>query len=167
MLRILITPLVSSNSSYKKQELLTPLLISTRFFGGVRVAHLFSFLCGPIMCLYVLSSVSWCPLRFPHKGNIRLVFTSKLFVEGLMSYLRYLCLPTHSNIQHILCCVCALFVYILYTLCCQFSGLSRHFWLLLRYFLMFIWSIRQWDFVFINAVVIRIFPHFKLMTSRR
>ena len=43
MLRILITPLVSSNSSYKKQELLTPRLISTRFFGGVRVAHLFIF----------------------------------------------------------------------------------------------------------------------------
>ena len=28
-----------------------------RFFGRVRVVHLFSFLCCPIMCLYVLSSV--------------------------------------------------------------------------------------------------------------
>ena len=27
------------------------------FGGGVRVAHLFSFLCCPIMCFYVLSSV--------------------------------------------------------------------------------------------------------------
>jgi len=26
-------------------------------FDGVRVAHLFSFLCCPIMCLYVLSSL--------------------------------------------------------------------------------------------------------------
>ena len=26
-------------------------------FGGVRVAHRFSFVCGPIMCSYVLSSV--------------------------------------------------------------------------------------------------------------
>jgi hypothetical protein len=28
-------------------------------FGGVRVAHLFSFLCCPIMCLYIMSSVLW------------------------------------------------------------------------------------------------------------
>ena len=31
---------------------------------GVRFAHLFSFLCCPIMCFYVLNSVLWCPLRF-------------------------------------------------------------------------------------------------------
>ena len=37
------------------------------FFGGVRVAHLFIFLCCPITCLYVLGSMFWCPLRFPHK----------------------------------------------------------------------------------------------------
>ena len=33
-------------------------------FCGIRVARLFSFLCCPIMCLYVLSSVWWSPLRF-------------------------------------------------------------------------------------------------------
>jgi hypothetical protein len=32
----------------------------------VRVALLFSCLCCPIVCLYILSSVLWCPLRFPH-----------------------------------------------------------------------------------------------------
>jgi hypothetical protein len=45
---------------YKKQELLTPRdhLSSPPVFGWVRVAHLFSiFLCGSIVCLYVLSSV--------------------------------------------------------------------------------------------------------------
>ena len=31
-----------------------PLQAPDFFFGGVRVAHLFSFLCCPIMCLYVL-----------------------------------------------------------------------------------------------------------------
>jgi hypothetical protein len=31
------------------------------------IAHVFSFLCCPIMYLYVLRSVLWCPLRFPHK----------------------------------------------------------------------------------------------------
>jgi hypothetical protein len=30
-----------------------------------------------------------------------------------MSYLRYLCLFTYSGVQHILCCVFALFVFVL------------------------------------------------------
>ena len=42
--------------SYKKQELFI-FREHMRVFGGVRVAHLFSFLCCPIMCPYVLSSV--------------------------------------------------------------------------------------------------------------
>jgi hypothetical protein len=41
------------------------------FFGGVRVAHLFSFLCCSIMCLYVLSSLLCCPLRCSHKNDVR------------------------------------------------------------------------------------------------
>ena len=38
-----------------------------QFYGGVRVAHLFSFLHCHIMFLYVLSSVWCCPLQFPSK----------------------------------------------------------------------------------------------------
>ena len=53
-----------------------------------------------------------------------------------MSYLRYLCLFTHSGVQHILCCVFVLFVFVLCTLCCQFLWIV-YFWLLLRYSLMF------------------------------
>ena len=34
------------------------------------------------MCLYVLSSVLWCPLRFPHGNNVRFVFTSSCLLEG-------------------------------------------------------------------------------------
>ena len=70
--------------SYKKQELLALrqhpwvfLLVGGR---GVRVAHLFSFLCCPIMCLYVLSSVLWCSLRC----WVRVCF--QLLVGGRMSY---------------------------------------------------------------------------------
>ena len=75
--------------SYKKVELLTPLrgyLSSPRFFGGVRVVHLF--------ILFVL----WCPLRFPFKNSdVRFVlpavvcrrahvlFTLFVFVCVLMS----------------------------------------------------------------------------------
>ena len=31
-----------------------------------------------------------------------------------MSYLRYLCLLVHSGVQHILCCVCFVFVRLVY-----------------------------------------------------
>ena len=33
-------------------------------------------MCCPIMCLYVLSSMLWCPLRVWHKHDVRLVFIS-------------------------------------------------------------------------------------------
>jgi hypothetical protein len=42
----------------------------------------------------------------------------QLFVGGLMSHLRYLCLFAQSGDQHILCCVFVLF-FVLCTLCCQ------------------------------------------------
>jgi hypothetical protein len=41
-------------------------------FCGDHVAH--GFLCSPIMCLYVLSSVLWCPLHF----RIKTIFGSSL-----------------------------------------------------------------------------------------
>ena len=65
------------------------------FFGGIRVAHLFSFLCCPVMCHYVLRSVLCCPFRFRHKQcSVRLFL--QLFVGWLMSYLRVIvCCPTH------------------------------------------------------------------------
>ena len=44
----------------------------------------------------------------------------QLFIEGLMSYLRYLCLLAHSGVQHILCCVFVLFFFGFCALCCQF-----------------------------------------------
>ena len=57
----------------------------------------------PNMCLYVLSPVLWCPLRFTHKNDARFVFTSCFFVGGLMSYLRNLWGGVaHSGVQHIL-----------------------------------------------------------------
>jgi hypothetical protein len=32
--------------------------------------------------LYVLSSVLWCPLRFPHKNDVQFVFNSSCLEEG-------------------------------------------------------------------------------------
>jgi hypothetical protein len=45
-----------------------------------------------------------------------------LFVGGLISFLRYLCLFAYSGVQHILCRGFVLSVFALCTLC--FSGLS-------------------------------------------
>ena len=67
-----------------------------------------------------------------------------------MSYLRYLCLFMYSGVQHMLCCVFVLFFFVLCSLlCCQFLW-RVHFWLLLRYSLMFIynWFFFSWSNVF-------------------
>jgi len=57
----------------------------------------------------------------------------QLFVVGLMSYLRYLYLFAYSGVQHILCCVFVLFVFVWCTLYCQFLWIV-HFWLPLSVF---------------------------------
>jgi hypothetical protein len=49
---------------------------------------------------------------------------------SIMSYLRYLCLFAYRGVQHILCCV-------FLSSFCQFLWIV-HFWLFLRYSLMFI-----------------------------
>ena len=60
----------------------------------------------------------------------------QLFEGGLMSCLHYLVLITYSGVQHILCCVFVLFVFVLCTLCCQFLWII-HFLLCLWYSLTF------------------------------
>jgi len=58
---------------------------------GVCVPHNFCFLCCPIMCLYVLSSVFWCPLRFAHKNDDRLpVRWIVFFLLPLRYYLTFI-----------------------------------------------------------------------------
>ena len=63
-----------------------------------------------------------------------------------MSYLCDLCLFAYSDVQHILCCVFALFVLVLCTLCCQFLCIV-HSWLPFRYSLMFIYKsiVTKWN----------------------
>ena len=62
----------------------------------------------------------------------------ELFVERLMSYLRYLCLFPYSGVQHILCCGFVLTFFVLCALWCQFLWIVN-FWLPLRYYLTFIY----------------------------
>ena len=58
----------------------------------------------PIMCIYVLNTVLLCPLQFPHKNDVRFVFTSSCLQEGLCHiYVFCVCLRivvsnTHSGV---------------------------------------------------------------------
>ena len=64
-----------------------------------------------LRCLYEGSCLIYVVCRRAH-----VLFT--LFVGGLMSYLRYLCLFTYSGVQHILCCV---FVWFCFVLCAMYE----------------------------------------------
>ena len=57
-----------------------------------------------------------------------------------MSYLPYLYLFVYSSIQHILCCIFALFVFVLCTQCCQCLWITNS-WLPCRLFLTFIYLV--------------------------
>ena len=76
-----------------------------------------SFLCCPIMCLYVLSFVLWCPLQFPHFGSYSppVVCRKAHVLFTLYVIVCVQCCPTH-----IVLCFLFLFVFVLCTICCQF-----------------------------------------------
>jgi len=52
--------------------------------------------------------------------NVTIGANTNALVGGLRSYLHYLCLFANIGVQHILCCVFVLFVFVLCALCCQF-----------------------------------------------
>ena len=76
--------------------------------------------------------------KYPFVLSVTVIFVGNICQSQLMSFLRYLCLFAYSSVQHILCCVFALFFVVLCTLCCQFLWIV-HFWLPFRYFLTFIY----------------------------
>jgi len=85
------------------------------------------------MCLYVLSSVLWCHCEF----RIKTMFGSSLPPVACRRVHVLFTLFAYSGIQHILCCVFVLFVYVWCTLCCIFFW-NVPFWVPLRYSLTFI-----------------------------
>jgi hypothetical protein len=89
--------------SYKKQELLAlrEHLSSPFLFWWGPCCSYCSFLYCPIMCIRVLSSVLWCPLRFQHKNDIRFVFTPSCFLWRLLSNI--LCVFVVHNGIHYAC----------------------------------------------------------------
>ena len=113
-----------------------------------------SFLVRSVLLIFLvflscpIISVPCCGVRYDF--CITTMFVSSLPpVGGLMSYLRYLCLFAYSSVQHILCCV--LFVFVL---CSQFLWIV-HFWLPLRFSLMFIYKKMEQA---INIVYYKYFP---------
>jgi hypothetical protein len=85
------------------------------------------FLYCPVMCLSSEFRLNYCGVRYDFR--MKTMFGSFLppvdLLEGIMSYLRYLCLFACSGVHHILCCVFALFFVVLCTLCCQFLWIAR------------------------------------------
>jgi hypothetical protein len=74
--------------------------VHPRFFSWVRVAHLSSFKSCPIMCLYVQTSMLWCPLRF----RIKTMFGSSLppvIVGKVRSNLLYWPLLWSNNLCYV------------------------------------------------------------------
>jgi hypothetical protein len=56
----------------------------------------------PIMCLYVLNSMLWCQLRFPHLKDVRFVFTSScLYEDSCVIYIICACLHIVVCANHI------------------------------------------------------------------
>ena len=58
-----------------------------------------------LWCLYVLSSVLWCPLRFPPKTTFGSFLSPAVFRRATLFVFVW-----YSGVQHILCCVFVMFV---------------------------------------------------------
>jgi hypothetical protein len=86
------------------------------FLGG----SVFSFLCCPIVCFYVLSSVLRCPLRFLHKKLCSVRLYLQLFSGGLVSYLRYICFLAYSGVNT----YCVVFLFFCLRLVCPMLSVS-------------------------------------------
>jgi hypothetical protein len=96
---------VTRQVSYKKPELLTlrEHMSSPPICDGVRVAHLFFYVV--ILCVFTFW-VPCCDVSYDFHIKTMFGFSLPPFVVlRLMSYLSYLCLLTHSGVQHILYCV--------------------------------------------------------------
>jgi len=105
------------------------------FFGGIRISH-YKQICGILLCVVTFWVPCWDVRTISVYKRCSVRLYPRLYVGGLMSCLRYLCLLAYSCDLRILCCVFVLFYFVLCTLCRQFLWIV-HFWLAIRYSLMF------------------------------
>ena len=107
------------------------------FLWGLCCSYLIV-LCCPIMYLYILSSVIWCPLRSPHKSHVHFVFTYSSFQER-SCLINIICVCLRFVVSNTYCVVLfILIVIVLCAKCCQ-SLWIVYYWLSLRYSLTFIY----------------------------
>ena len=120
------------------------------FWGVVRVVHLFCLLCCPIMCRYVLGSVSYdfC-IKTMFNSSLLPLFCRRTHV---LFTLLVFCFA-HSGFQHILC-----WVFVLFFLYSRFLWIV-HLWLPLRCPLIFIW-INVFVQLFVSCLVRSVRPIF-------
>jgi hypothetical protein len=86
----------------------------------VSLLLIFLVFCVVLLCVFTFC-VPCCDVRSDFRIKrcpVRLYL--QLFVGGIMPYLRYLCLFAYYGVQHILCCVFALYI-----LCCQFLWIDH------------------------------------------
>ena len=93
----MLPPGINSEYSYKKQERF-PLLIFLGFF---------------LLCYYGALRSKFRVVITISAQKLYSVGLYLLFVGGTMSYLCYLCSFVHSGVQHVLCCVFALVLFVL------------------------------------------------------
>jgi hypothetical protein len=105
--------------------------LSIYLVGSVLLIFLV-FLCCPIMYLYILSSVIWCPLRSPHKSHVHFVFTYSSFQER-SCLINIICVCLRFVVSNTYCVVLfILIVIVLCAKCCQSLWIvyfsRRRFW---------------------------------------
>ena len=119
--------LVTRPVSYKKQEL----LILREYLSAPPV-----FWCGPCCSSIQFFGLSYyvsLPFEFHVVMSVTIAAQERcsvrvylqLFVGGLMSYLRYLCLFVFSGVQYIVLCFCFVFLPSCVPYVASFSGLSN------------------------------------------
>ena len=112
---------------YKKEERLT-LREHSSSFGGVLVAHLFSFYCGVLLYVFTFWVPS-CDVRYDF--CIKTMFSVSLpsvVCRSAHIFFTLFVFVAHSGVQHIFCCVFVSFVFVLCTPCCHFLWIV-HCWL--------------------------------------
>jgi hypothetical protein len=121
-------PVYMSNTgvSYRKQEPFANSWVHPRLFVGSVLLILLA-LCAVLLCVFTFT-VPCCAVRYDF--HIKTIFGSSfppVVSRRARVYLRYMCLFVYSGVQHILCGVFVLFVFVLCTLFCRFLWIV-HFW---------------------------------------
>jgi len=114
-IHVLLYILATWRVSHKRQNVLpfASTWVHPRFIGGARVVSRLSLRCL-IMCLYVLSSMLWYPLRFPHKTMFGWCLPPVLCMSVHVLFTIFVLVCVYWCPTHIVLCVFSL------RLCCQF-----------------------------------------------